>query len=311
MKYKIFFAALFSIVAVTIMAQDADVKALEEKVNPLLEVANANPMDWKAQIAVVDALRKPDEGFYDTKLAAQCFERVLQYMNGRFFEVPDSVFNEAVWTVISVLTADKKYTPDQVTRCLLYLDELLLLGRGGIKFKDINLNMSDAMGSMYSLMQEKKVKALAHTLDMRERVTKANLPGIEYSDMYTAILFDEVFSQYMDMYGDKLLEITKDGKKYIILAIGEWNIEKPLFRWMDNMEDHDVVAYSEDGTITTDMHGFDMKYSFYCKAEGIFPQEETNGVMITVTPERRQELLQAYLNYMKKTKKAKKTKKNK
>ena len=310
MKIQILFAALFSIAVVSVKAQDVDFKAVEEKVTPLLEVANANPMDWKAQLEVINALRKNEGEFYDIVVAAQCFERILQYMNERFFEVPDSTFNEAVWTVISVLTADKKYTPEQVTQCMLYIDELLLLGRGGVKFKDIALNMSDMMGSLYSMMQGKSAKAVAHMLDMRERVTKANLPGIEHSDTYTALLFDELFSQYMDLYGDKLLELTKDGQKYILLAMGEWNIEKPFFRWMDKVEENDIVAYGEDGTICTDFHGFELKYQFICNSEGIVPKEETNGRLISVTPERRQELTKTYQNYLKKAKKGKKTRSN-
>lgn len=293
---------------VSVKAQDDDLKAVEDKVNSLLEVANANPRDWKAQIAVVDALRKPDNEFYDIVLAAQCYERVLKYMNERFFEIPDSTFNEAVWTVNTVLTADKKYTPEQVTQCLLYIDEMLLLGRGGLPFKDLYLNTADVMGSVYSLMQGKNAKALAHILDLRERVTKANLPGIEYSDAHTAIMFEEVLSQYMDMYGDKLLEITKDGKKYIMLAMGEWNIEKPLFRWMDKLDENDVVAYGEDGTIIDDLYGFQLEYSFLYKPEGIVPKENTNGKLISVTPERRQELIKAYQKYLKKAKKGRKDK---
>ena len=53
MKIQILFAALFSIAAVSVKAQDVDLKALEEKVNPLLEVANANPRDVASGISQI------------------------------------------------------------------------------------------------------------------------------------------------------------------------------------------------------------------------------------------------------------------
>jgi hypothetical protein len=91
--------------------------------------------------------------------------------------------------------------------------------------------------------------------------------------------------------------------------MGDWNIEKPLCRWMNKADENDVVAYGEDGTIIDDLHGFQLEYSFLIKPEGVVPKENTNGKLISVTPERRQELIKAYRNYLKKAKKGKKVKK--
>ena len=300
------------VAAVSMKAQDVDLKELEKKVNNLLEIANANPNDWKAQADVINALRKGNGDFYDVPLVAFCYERIQNYLTERYKEVPDSLIREGGSILLTRLMNDEdKDSPEKIDKVLFYIDEMRHFNKAGVKIDDNYLNMFDMMGTVYSMVQENYTKALAYTLDVRDRATKANLPGIENSDVYTALLFDGVLSKYLEMYSDKLLEITMDDKKYIILAMGEWNIEKPLSRWMENVDENDVVAFDEDGTVIDDLHGFELNYGFICNQEGIVPQkkEGANGQLISVTPERRQELLKAYRQYLKKAKKGKKDKK--
>ena len=116
----------------------------------------------------------------------------------------------------------------------------------------------------------------------------------------------------IEMFGDKLLEITLDGKKYIFIALRRWNIEKPLMGWMGDMNGDDddddyetTLAYGEDGKVCDELHG-EMVYSFYYNKDGLKPQEGHNIRLITVTPEQRQKLVEAYHSYLKKHKKDKK-----
>ena len=74
----------------------------------------------------------------------------------------------------------------------------------------------------------------------------------------------------------------------------------------NNKEDkRPTVLYGEDGRVYDDVHG-DMLCSVKYDRNGIEPQENYNMRMITVTPEKRQQLVSAYQSYMKKNKKAKK-----
>ena len=84
----------------------------------------------------------------------------------------------------------------------------------------------------------------------------------------------------------------------------------PLMGWMGGVDDdgNDEKAnelklfYGEDGKVYDDMHG-EMNYSFNFTKDGFVPQEGYNVRMITVTPEQRQKMVDAYHNYMKKYKK--------
>lgn len=286
-----------------ITAEDEGMKEVVAQVKPLLKTANADPMDWKAQLDVVEALRNTSGGFYDTKLAAQCYERVLQYMNGRFFEIPDSTIGEAVVTVITALTAGQQYTPDVLTQCLIYLDELRLLKEGGINIPDIRMNSADGMGSFYAMMQEKPAKALAYLLSMRERAEMTNLPGLENADAFTAFLYNMVVDDYLEKFGDKVPELTVNGHTYTVLAMGHWEIEKPLLRWMTDVDEYEVIAIDENGVITSDLEeGGTIQFNFICNEQGIEPSKDTNFRLVSITPDRRQELLQTYRKYKKNNK---------
>ena len=172
--------------------------------------------------------------------------------------------------------------------------------------------MCDMYGIIYNMSKEDNLRALMSIMDLRERITKTGQPGIEYTEMMMAVLFDEVIEQGMTMFGDKLLELTMDGKKYIFIAMGDWNIEKPFMGWTNVMGDDKgekekkfKLAYGEDGVVYDDLHGR-LEFSFFCNKNGVVPQENSNSRLITVTPEQRQQMVEAYHKYLKKAKKNKK-----
>ena len=186
-----------------------------------------------------------------------------------------------------------------------------------MNIKDDFLNICDVYGLMVNMGKENELATLMNIMDLRERVTKLGLPGIEHTDMMTAMLFDSVVEKYKSMFGDKLLEITLDGKKYIFLSMKYWDIEKPLIGWMghlgdskdeeDKKEMNPTLLYGEDGVVYDEVeHGKSMEFSFLCNKDGVVPQDNANTRLISVTPERRQQLVEAYRKYMKKGKKNKK-----
>ena len=144
-------------------------------------------------------------------------------------------------------------------------------------------------------------------MDFRDKVTERNISGIENTDITTAMAFESVLSTYKKMFGDKLIEITFDGKKYIIIASKDWNIEKPLMGWMGSFDDNSgddnnkpKLMYGEDGKVYDDIHG-EMSFSYkWDKKNGIVPQEDANARLITVTAEQRQKMVEAYHKYLNK-----------
>ena len=175
----------------------------------------------------------------------------------------------------------------------------------------------EMMGSMYSMGKDEDERSLYYMTELRNHLTKDKKQGIEHTDYMTAMLYDKLMPKYMDMFGDKLIELTIDGKKYIALSLEEWNIEKPLMGWTEWMKetegdqtegDQKSLYYCcDDGKVTDDLHS-EMKYSFYCNRDTKYDiklDDATNVRLITVTPERRQQMVEAYRKYMKKAKKNK------
>ena len=191
-------------------------------------------------------------------------------------------------------------------RALFYIDAMRRANTAGMAPEENLTYMFDVMGVLYSIINGEAERSLYYMTELRERLTEDKMPGIEYTDVMTAMLYEELMSKYKDMFSDKLLELTVDGNKYIALSMNEWNIEKPFAGWRKETEgDQESLYYCcDDDTVTDDLHG-QMVFSFYSDKDGVKPQDNANARLITVTPECRQQLVDAYRKYMKKSKKNK------
>lgn len=119
--------------------------------------------------------------------------------------------------------------------------------------------------------------------------------------MLMAVLYDQVMDEYLEFAQNKLVEVTIDGKPYVILAAGDWNVEQPLMGWLSDNKDSKTVFLGEDGVVRDDLHG-QILFNFHWseKDKAVVKSEDTNTRIITVTPERRQQLIEAYKKYLKK-----------
>ena len=292
---------------ISVNAQTENTESRSERYLRLSKEADENPNDWKAQLEIAHILLDKDGGFYNMHRGARYYERIYHLATDFNKEIPDSVIQEAGMMLMAA-TADKK----DVDKSLFYINEMKHAQKVGVDIKDDFLNMCDMYGIIYNMSKEDNLRALMSIMDLRERITKMGQPGVEYTEMMMAVLFDEVIEQGMTMFGDKLLELTMDGKKYIFIAMGDWNIEKPFMGWTNVMGDDKgekekkfKLAYGEDGVVYDDLHGR-LEFSFFCNKNGVVPQENSNSRLITVTPEQRQQMVEAYHKYLKKAKKNKK-----
>lgn len=292
---------------ISVNAQTTETESNSERYLRLSKEADENPSDWKAQMEVVHILTDKNSGFYNQHRATRYLERIYHTATDYNKEVPDSVLRVSLITLIT-LAFDKK----DLDKTLFYIDELKHAKKVGVEISNEDIICQDVMGFTLHLVKNDALQALSNTMDMRQRLTENKMPGIEYSDVMTAMLFDNVFRQYQKMFGDKLLEITLDGKKYIFIALRKWNIEKPLMGWMGDMngddddEDYEsTLAYGEDGKVYDELNG-QLEFSFFYNKDGVVPKENTNTRLISVTPEQRQQMVEAYHSYLKKHKKDKK-----
>jgi len=297
---KIFLLAAFvCFAALSVSAQTEESESKTEKMLRLTKTANENPTDWKAQLEAGHFLLDKEKGVYNQSQAEKYYERIYHLATDYNKEIPDSVIRETGFMLMSV-AADKK----NFDKALFYIDAMTHVRRVGVDISDDYMNSIDVCGIMYSMIKEDMVKPLAYIMNIRERLTKNKTPGIEYTDVLTTILFERLMEKYKDMFGDKVMELTLDDKKYIMISKGDWNIEKPLVGWMQKEEGSPMVLYGEDGKVYDDKHG-KMEYGFDWNKNGVVPKEGVNMRLITVTPERRQQMVEAYRNYLKNAKKNK------
>ena len=286
-------------------AQTAETESSMDKYLRLSKEADENPTNWQAQLEMGHMLLDKESSLYNQSRAAKYYERIYQQVAGFNKEVPDSVFRESV-VMLMTMASDKK----DLKKALFYTDELMRAEKIGMDINKDYVITCGMMGIGLNLINGDAAKALCHMLDMRKLATADKKAGIDYSDPMTVMLYENLLSEYRKSFGDKLPELTLDGKKYIIIAMNQWNVEMPLMGWFGGVGDDGdderaevlKLFYGEDGKVYDDIHG-EMIYSFNCNKDGFVPQEGYNVRMITVTSEQRQKMVDAYHSYMKKHKK--------
>ena len=287
-------------------AQTAETESKMDKYLRLSKEADENPTNWQAQMEVGHILLDKESGVYNQSRAAKYYERIYQQAVGVNKEVPDSVFLESVVMLMTVAT-DKK----DVNKVLFYIDELMRADKIGMNINRDYVTSYNVMAIVFNLMNNNAAKALCNIQDARKLLIADKKVGIDYSDPMTVMLYENLLSEYRKSYGDKLTKLTLDGKKYVIIANGSWNVEMPLMGWLGGLGNDGgdkskelKLFYGEDGKVYDDMHG-EMNYGFNYTKDGFVPKEGYNVRMITPTPEQRQKMVDAYHSYMKKHKKDK------
>ena len=301
LTFFFFFCAMTTVVN----AQTAEPESKMDKYLRLSKEADENPTNWQAQLEVGHMLLDKESSLYNQSRAARYYERIYQQAAGFNKEVPDSVIFESIVMLMTVASEKK-----DIKKVLFYTDELMRAEKIGMDVNRDYVITSAGMGVVYNLMNGDPAKALLYMLDMRKFAAAEKKPGMDYSDPMTVILYENLLADYRKTFGDRLPEFTFDGKKYILIAMYKWNVENPLMGWMGSLDDDGgderakglKLFYGEDGKVYDDMHG-EMNYSFNFTKDGFVPQEGYNIRMITVTPDQRQKMVDAYHSYMKKHKK--------
>ena len=211
-------------------AQTAETESKMDKYLRLSKEADENPTNWQAQLEVGHILLDKESGVYNQSRAAKYYERIYQQAVGVNKEVPDSVFLESVVMLMTVAT-DKK----DVNKVLFYIDELMRADKIGMNINRDYVTSYNVMAIVFNLMNNNAAKALCNIQDARKLLIADKKVGIDYSDPMTVMLYENLLSEYRKSYGDKLTELTLDGKKYVIIANGSWNVEMPLMGWLGGL----------------------------------------------------------------------------
>ena len=159
---------------------------------------------------------------------------------------------------------------------------------------------ANALMAPIMIMLERSAGGLDKLLELRKNIEERNYNGVENTDAMLAFFYDQTYNEYREWVADKLMEITIEGKPYVLIAMGDWNVEQPLMGWSVDKPDSKAVFIDENLKVYDDLHGA-MQFNFNWNEEttSIVKTANTTVRLITVTPERRQQMVEAYKKYLK------------
>lgn len=292
---KMIGVALMLMCAVTLQVsgQNAN-ETLRQKYDRMEKDADANPTDWQKQYAVAQMLIQKDSELHDQEKAKKFYERIYHIVSDINDVVPDSVYNEGCY--ILMLNAMNK---SDIEKTVFYADELIRHAKLKNDMQNSFYIGANALMAPIMIMLERSAGGLDKLLELRKIMEERNYNGVENTDAMLAFFYDQTYSEYREWVADKLMEVTIEGKPYVLIAMGDWNVEQPLMGWSVDKPDSKVVFVDENLKVYDNLHGaMQFNFSWDEKNTAIVKAENTTVRLITVTPERRQEMVEAYKKYL-------------
>ena len=294
---KMIGVALMLMCAVTLQVsgQNAN-ETLRQKYDRMEKDADANPTDWQKQYAVAQMLIQKDSELHDQEKANKFYERIYHLVSDINDVVPDSVYNEGCY--ILMLNAMNK---SDIEKTVFYAEELIRHAKLKNDMQNSFYIGANALMAPIMIMLERSAGGLDKLLELRKNIEERNYNGVENTDAMLAFFYDQTYSEYREWVSDKLMEINIEGKPYVLIAMGDWNVGQPFMGWSVDKPDNKVVLVDENLKVYDDLHGA-MQFDFNWNEEttSIVKTENTTVRLITVTPERRQQMVEAYKKYLKK-----------
>ena len=289
--------ALMLMCAVTLQVsgQNAN-ETLRQKYDRMEKDADANPTDWQKQYAVAQMLIQKDSELHDQEKANKFYERIYHLVSDINDVVPDSVYNEGCY--ILMLNAMNK---SDIEKTVFYAEELIRHAKLKNDMQNSFYIGANALMAPIMIMLERSAGGLDKLLELRKNIEERNYNGVENTDAMLAFFYDQTYSEYREWVSDKLMEINIEGKPYVLIAMGDWNVGQPFMGWSVDKPDNKVVLVDENLKVYDDLHGA-MQFDFNWNEEttSIVKTANTTVRLITVTPERRQQMVEAYRKYLKK-----------
>ena len=294
---KMIGVALMLMCAVTLQVsgQNAN-ETLRQKYDRMEKDADANPADWQKQYAVAQMLIQKDSELHDQEKANKFYERIYHLVSDINDVVPDSVYNEGCY--ILMLNAMNK---SDIEKTVFYAEELIRHAKLKNDMQNSFYIGANALMAPIMIMLERSAGGLDKLLELRKNIEERNYNGVENTDAMLAFFYDQTYSEYREWVSDKLMEINIEGKPYVLIAMGDWNVGQPFMGWSVDKPDNKVVLVDENLKVYDDLHGA-MQFDFNWNEEttSIVKTANTTVRLITVTPERRQQMVEAYKKYLKK-----------
>lgn len=292
---NIFWMALLVMCAMTLHVSGQN-ETLRQKYERLEKDADAHPTDWKKQYEVARMLIEKDSELHDQEKAGKFYERIYHLVADIKADMPDSVFYESAF--IALLNAVNRQDAQQA---LDYGEELIRYAKAKNDTNDSFAISTTAIIAPIMMMLERPSGGVDWLLELRKMMKNGNIQGVENTDMMLAALYEQALDEYREWASDKLMEIDIEGKTYVLIAMGLWNVEQPFVGWMGGDSDTQSLFVDENMKVYDDLHGtMECNFNWDNETHSIVKSPNTTAHLITVTPEQRQKYVEAYRKYINK-----------
>lgn len=290
---NIFWMALLVMCAMTLHVSGQN-ETVRQKYERLEKDADAHPTDWKKQYEVARMLIEKDSELHDQEKAGKFYERIYHLVADIKADMPDSVFYESAF--IALLNAVNRQDAQQA---LDYGEELIRYAKAKNDTNDSFAISTTAIIAPIMMMLERPSGGVDWLLELRKMMKNGNIQGVENTDMMLAALYEQALDEYREWASDKLMEIDIEGKTYVLIAMGLWNVEQPFVGWMGGDSDTQSLFVDENMKVYDDLHGtMECNFNWDNETHSIVKSPNTTAHLITVTPEQRQKYVEAYRKYL-------------
>lgn len=290
-----------------------------EKGERLAKEADANPKDWKKQYDVATFYVNPANGSPNYMRAEKFATRALEIAKS-MTEKRDTILGKSFELVAGLASSQNKHEQavayyDQAIRA--YVDELGYKNAAippRIAFLASYKWMLDGL-NIYGYGDAEAVRSFREAFWLNRQLPEdQRAQGMDDALTVFALAHEMLIAEQMGLMQERMWQWTdsSNGKKYAILAFHDWTFEQPAGMMAHFMYDqsskkqtsdykHGLVLLDEQGNITERAHDkFEWNVNFNQNGNVYRLSDSTNLRLVSITPEKRQQLIKAFQDFQKK-----------
>ena len=279
---------------------------LKQKGDKLIKAADADPQNWRKQYDAAEFFISIEDTIQSEKFTQRAMEiaqkmevkkdtilpKSFELLAGYYMLKKDyfqmiNAFDRAAGAYADEFGYPNKFIPPLLANIACWKNTMYLL------------NMY-AFGDVECIKHLREATILNNQLPEGQRAT-----GLEDAETAYAIAQEMLLVEHQNRMKDKVWQWynPEDGKLYTILAFDNWTLEQPegflaaLFSFDEKKKEemkHGLILMDEQGKVREIIHGdlaWNINWNYHYDKFSL--GEKSSLRLVTVTPERRQELIEA------------------
>lgn len=279
---------------------------LKQKGEKLAKAADADPQNWRKQFDAAEFFLTIEDTTQSEKFAKRALE-IAEKMEVK----KDTILPKSLELMAGYYTVKKDYGQalpafDRAIRAYIdefgYQNKLIPPHIANIGCWNLMMYLfqMSPYGDVECLRILREATMLNNQLPEGQRAT-----GLEETETIYALSQEMLLMEHREKMKDKVWQWynPEDGKLYTVLAFDNWTLEQPegfiaamLSHEEKKEEDmkHGLIIMDEQGKVREMIHGeFSWNIFWNCKNDKFSLSDKSSIRLATVTPERRQELIEA------------------